>query len=307
MALVEQAAPAGLPSKDTIADHYNRHNDNETYDSAWFYSDPAYQAFLADAIRDEFYVGADGQVAQPDSFREREVILDIGCGNGTFTRLLADGCGTASPAYGFDPFLSPQTGDNFVSLPSLGAIEFARTISDVAHDAAGATGTDKPVLFSKVLLKEVVHHINDDFGEFCQKIAEYFRTEGRSNPNCQLLIATRLAEPKSYPFFESAKEAWRSHQMDAQVYVDSMKANGFTTVRQVVKGFRVEMPVQQWKQMVRNRFWSNFGDLSDQQIAQGLEEMGDFKEFQKEGDPSTLVFYDNFVFITGQVDPAQSN
>lgn len=180
----------------------------------------------------------------------------------------------------------------------MGAIEFARDIGAVARAAAASAPDRAPPVFSKVLLKEVVHHINEDFAEFCQRTAEYFHT---SEQRCALLVATRLADPKSYPFFEAARETWRSGQMDAQVYADQMAANGLKNVRQFIKGFRVEMPLQQWKQMIRNRFWSNFGCLSDQQIEAGLEEMGEFKEFQKEGDPTTIVFYDNFVFITGQL------
>lgn len=100
--------------KDAIAEHYNRHDENSTYDSAWFYSDPAYQAFLADTIRQQF-AAANGE-EDKDHLQARDVILDIGCGNGTFTRLLADRCGTLGPAYGFDPFLSPESGGNFVAL-----------------------------------------------------------------------------------------------------------------------------------------------------------------------------------------------
>jgi len=124
--------------------------------------------------------------------------------------------------------------------------------------------------FDRMLLKEMAHHIPEE------ERAEAFT--GLANllaPGGRLLILTRPHSP-DYPLFADARTEW---QKDTPATFhpgleDALRAAGLK-VETKPEAFPMALPKSVWYDMVRQKFWSCFSNLSDEQLEAGIKELED--------------------------------
>jgi len=98
-----------------------------------------------------------------------------------------------------------------------------------------------------------------------------------------------------YPFFTKAHQNWSAHQCDEAVYVQALKDAGFGEVIVQRHDYTVEMPAQQWYDMVRGRFWSNLAQFTEKEIDDGIKEIK-----ERVGNTSQISFPDRILFIVAK-------
>lgn len=268
------------------AKHYE--NVSEIYDQNVFYdvSGPLVQWQLQ-------------QVCEKLSLQPGDRIADVGAGTGAFTaeiaRWLQEQSATSEkgadtiPKANRDP-LPPVT----VVEPSAEMLEQARNRGGeslrlrlgTAGDFTSSESRQKEAgCYDKILLKEVMHHIpHDERTEVFRGMFELL------SPNGQFCILTRPKEP-DYPFFTGAMQHWIDHQDDAKDLEVMLSSAGFQVVTQIAS-FPIRLAKSTWYSMVRQRYWSNFADFSDQELEAGILEVE-----QKFPDGDELSFNEVEVFV----------
>ena len=243
-----RARARGLAS---LASHYG--GVRAVYDASPFYSPGPYEAWLAAAC------------IQRMELRSSHALADLGGGSG-----------------GFAAKLRELTNARFVSVvdPSAGMLAGAeadaRVDSAECADALGwATGspdTDsrRPARYERILLKEVIHHIEP------QERAQVFQSLKDSRLTSQdgkLLIVTRPQHDIDYPLWEAALEVWAENQPSETSIVNELKAAGFSDVTTHLHTYPHEVPVDKWCQLVKGRFWSTFSHFTDEELELGAEQI----------------------------------
>ncbi len=232
---------------DTIADLFN---------TVWHFSDE-YKEFV------HSHIMADLALTSTDT------LVDIGGGTGIFTSRLAHEADLQC-AYCIEP--SPAMCDEASKLDNIRAI---------CTDASGFCTLNLP--YTKLLLKEVIHHIRDR-EEFWKNIHHQLPPTGK------LLIITR-PQHIAFPFFDAAKEAFAANQPPHDVLVSELQKGGFSVETQC-RSHTFTLPKQQWYLMLRHRFMSDLSHFSDQEIEEGIDEI------EKKYPENHLTIVDNLIFIT---------
>lgn len=140
-----------------------------------------------------------------------------------------------------------------------------------------------------VLLKEILHHLETPF-----QVAELFGylKNGVVEPGGRVVVVTRPKKEVDYPFFQKAYDVWVSAQPDAEEWAASLRSKGFLDVSIATHSFDVELELDVWCDMIRNRFWSTFAGFSDEEIETGISEI-------REGSTSSTVnFEERAVLLT---------
>jgi trans-aconitate methyltransferase len=230
---------------DTIAD---------IYDKVWHFSAQYQDAMLANIIELLRLAPAD-------------TLADLGGGTGAYTKRLRDAVGLKQ-AYCIEP-----SRNMYLEAAKIAGIE------PFCADAAGFMALDLP--FSKVLLKEVVHHIPER-----ETLWRYLRqklpAQGR------ILIVTRPQDIK-LPLFEQAKAAFRQKQPHQDSLLAELRAGGFDAEAHV-RPYVFSLPKATWFDMLRSRFMSDLAPFTDAEIEAGIQEIdaahpGDSIEI-----PDTLLY-----------------
>lgn len=232
---------------DSIADVFNR---------IWYFSDD-YKDFVTSHIHHDL------------ALCNKDVLADIGGGTGSFTGRLAQEANLAQ-AYCIEP--SPAMCDEAAKLGNITAL---------CCDAHDFLATHTP--FSKILFKEVIHHIQER-EVFWKTLYRHLPPEGR------LLIITR---PKNiaFPFFASAKAAFERNQPSQESIETELHRGGFqTTVHH--RSHTFTLPKQDWYTMLRHRFMSDLGVFSDAEIEEGI------LEIEENYHSDTINIVDNLIFIS---------
>lgn len=232
---------------DSIAEVFNR---------IWYFSD-TYKDFVIGHIIDDL------------SLSRNDILADIGGGTGTFTSRLMEEAGLQK-AYCIEP--SGAMCEEAAKLEN---------ITPFHADAHAFLSTRTP--FSKLLLKEVIHHI-EDREPFWNAIFENLPHGGK------LLIITR-PQTVAFPLFQRAKEAFFQNQPSHELFESQLKECGFH-VETVHRSHTFTLPKMSWYEMLRHRFMSDLSLFSDEEIEAGIVEIGQI--YPEE----TINIIDNLIFIT---------
>ena len=231
---------------DTIADVFNR---------IWYFSE-AYAEFIITHILQDL------------ELRSEDTLVDIGGGTGTFTRRILDEAG-AEKAYCVEP-----------SRPMCDEASKIGKITALCMDAHSFLSAHIP--FSKLLFKEVIHHI-DDRRRLWKNVYDQLPENGR------LLIITR-PQTVSFPLFSSAKAAFARHQPPHPLLEAELKECGFKILSEQ-RSHTFTLPKERWYEMLRYRFMSDLRVFSDEEIEAGIDELETIYP-----DP-TIEIVDDLIFI----------
>ncbi len=232
---------------DSIAEVFNR---------IWYFSDD-YKDFVIRHIIGDLALSED------------DILADIGGGTGTFTSRLTNEA-HLQKSYCIEP-------------ASAMCIEASKlsNITAICADAHAFIASKTP--FSKMLLKEVIHHITDR-ERFWNHVHEALPHEGK------LLIITR-PQRIAFPFFDAAKEAFAKNQPPHESIETELQKSGFHIITQC-RSHTFTLPKESWYEMLRHRFMSDLGVFSDEEIEEGILEI----ESRYEGE--TIDIIDHLIFIT---------
>lgn len=232
---------------DSIAEHFNR---------IWYFSDD-YKDFVISHILNDLRFAPD------------DILADIGGGTGSFTSRLQHE-GAFECAYCIEP--SAPMCDEASKIPNITAI---------CTDAHGFLKQSIP--FTKMLLKEVIHHIDE-------RETFWLGTYNALPVYGKLLIITR-PQHIAFPFFDAAKEAFARNQPPHEIIETELLKSGFD-VNTSRRSHTFTLPKKSWYEMLRHRFMSDLGVFSDQEIEEGIEEI------ESRYDGETIDIIDHLIFIT---------
>jgi 2-polyprenyl-3-methyl-5-hydroxy-6-metoxy-1,4-benzoquinol methylase len=229
-----------------------------SFDQHWIYS-PEFVGWMAGRLREHLQVQPTDQVA------------DVGCGTGLYSRPLAD---VAEHVTALDP--TPEM--------IRGHRPHARVASLVATAEQFAARQVLPgARYDAVLLKEVLHHL-DDRPRMVQDLAARLRPGGR------LLIV--ITPPTiAHPLFAAALQRYARNPLTAEHVADWMRTAGLA-VQTSIEAISVELPVDRWADMVRSRYLSLLAWFDDEQLAAGVAEI------RRLHDP-VVRFADRYIFVVG--------
>lgn len=232
---------------DTIAEHFNR---------IWYFSD-AYKDFVITHILGDLQFSSD------------DILADIGGGTGSFTsRLISEG--SFDKAYCIEP--SEPMCDEASKLPNIKAL---------CYDAH--VFLDQTIPFTKMLLKEVIHHISD-------REIFWHKTYNALPIGGKVLIITR-PQHIAFPFFDAAKEVFARNQPPHERIENELRQSGFT-IRTTSRNHTFTLTKASWYEMLRHRFMSDLSHFSDKEIENGILEIE--SRYQSE----TIDIIDHLIFIT---------
>jgi cyclopropane fatty-acyl-phospholipid synthase-like methyltransferase len=231
---------------DSIAEVFNR---------IWYFSDE-YKNFVITHILGDL------------ELTDQDILVDIGGGTGSFTSRLALEANLRK-AYCVEP--SRAMCDEASKLEN---------ISAVCSDAHAFLASHTP--FTKMLFKEVIHHIKDR-DLFWKAVYELLPHNGK------LLIITR-PQRVEFPFFTAAKEAFARHQPPQELIESELRNGGFETTTHH-RSHTFTLPKEDWYTMLRHRFMSDLGVFSDAEIEEGI------KEIEHDHPYETIDIVDHLLFI----------
>jgi cyclopropane fatty-acyl-phospholipid synthase-like methyltransferase len=271
-------------STTTTKSHYESHS-ADSYESAYFYEVGTYTKHLRDLCQTRL------QIDQAGINRPR-ILLDIGGGTGTFTRMLIQdtpGC----RAVVVDPFLEKKTKeeesvtDDPVSFVSAPAEAF---MTEPSQDDLWWRRD-----FHQIMLKEVAHHFAD------QDRVPIFRGmwEGlvpATGPP-SLMMITRPQRDIDYPLWDAAREVWAKNQPSLDQFVSELTAAGFSDIQHSIEPYPCVISLERWQSMVKARFWSTFANFSDVELEEACRVIAE-NEKHRISDDGSLHFEDRLLFIT---------
>lgn len=228
----------------------------EVFNHIWYFSDE-YKNFVV------------GHIIGDLSLSRNDILADIGGGTGTFTSRLMEEAGLQK-AYCIEP--SGAMCEEAAKLDNITAFH---------ADAHAFLSTRTP--FSKLLLKEVIHHIGER-EQFWNTIFDNLPHGGK------LLIITR-PQTIQFPLFQKAKEAFFQNQPSHELFESQLKACGFS-VKTAHRSHTFTLPKKSWYEMLRHRFMSDLSIFSDEEIEAGIVEI-------EQTYPEEIInIIDNLIFIT---------
>lgn len=232
---------------DTIADVFNR---------IWYFSDD-YKDFVIQHIVNDL------------TLSEKDILADIGGGTGTFTSRLRNEA-HLQQAYCIEPASAMCAEASKLS-----------DITAICADAHTFIASNNP--FTKILLKEVIHHITDR--------ERFWNNVHKALPNGgKLLIITR-PQHIAFPFFNAAKEAFARNQPPHEFFETELRSCGFK-VETHMRDHTFTLPKESWYEMLRHRFMSDLGVFSDGEIEAGIDEI------EINYPDKSIDIIDNLIFIT---------
>jgi hypothetical protein len=288
--LLDRAAATARTT--TTQSHYKSHT-ADSYESAFFYEPGPYNDNLCQLCRQGL------QITNTDSTSIR-VLLDIGGGTGSFTRLLIQD--TPHRAIVVDPFLPPKAEVNVNDV-----VQFVAASAESFMDSNSDTITEDDEKdfwkrgYHQVLLKEVVHHFPAS-----QRVA-IFRglyqgletATAASDYNTALLIVTRPQLDIDYPLWDAARAVWAQHQPSQSELMSELAAAGFVNPLPTIESYPCSIPLERWQAMVRRRFWSTFANFTDAELEEACQAMTETERHRIYSD-GNLHFEDRLLFITAQ-------
>jgi ubiquinone/menaquinone biosynthesis C-methylase UbiE len=252
---------------DRIAEHYERAAAG--YDDQWGY-DPEHVRGFAQAV-----VGALRLSAS-------DVIADVGCGTGLYTRRLCEEVRPERPVLCVDPV--PAMLDRLPSVPGL------RPLLASAEDlAAGRVALPDGVPLDAIVLKESIHHVADRRATL-QGLVGLLSRHGR-------ILVVMLPRTLGHPLFREAHERFRERQPDPQEIVDVLDDAGLRTAVSH-RTFHTTVDRERYVGLLESRYLSVLGEFSEDELRAGVAQ---FRHAYR--DQPVIRFDDHVAFVTGWVRP----
>lgn len=216
--------------------HYN--NIADVFNKVWKFSN-GYKTWVIDNINKYL------------DLKEEDILVDIGGGTGTFTSMIKK-ISNVKRAICVEP-----------SFDMCNKAKNIDNIECVCEDAYSFSKTNN-VGYNKILLKEVVHHIN------CRK--DVWNNFYKNLPfNSKILIITRPQDIK-FPLFKRALEVFKENQPPIEDLVKELEDSKFEVVYEIKK-YTFPLSNDEWYMMIENRFMSDLNVFSDEQIKNGIDEL----------------------------------
>jgi hypothetical protein len=258
--------------------HYEAHS-TDSYEDAYFYEPGPYTEYLKDLVKDLLGL---------DQNHQERILLDIGGGTGNFTQMIIENSQTK--AIVVDPFLVDESRDKD------NKIQFVRAPAEIFKESAREEDKWWRQGYHKVLLKEVIHHIDDnDRVAVLRGIRQGLSNVGKDLPS--LLIITRPQVEIDYPLWPEAKSVWAKNQPSSEALVQDLNAAGFSKVMQSIEAYPCSIPLDRWLGMIKQRFWSTFSSFSDQELEAACVQIAKTESHRLDED-GVLHFEDRLVFLT---------
>ena len=122
----------------------------------------------------------------------------------------------------------------------------------------------RDIRYDRVWMTQVVHHLGDNMLTVFKNIRQQLNEGG------MMCIDTRPMKC-DYPWFQAATDAWNS--MDENHIVDTLNHAGYLDVQMLERSLEHIVPVEDWIEMIRMRFFSNLALLTNDDIEEGIHEM----------------------------------
>jgi ubiquinone/menaquinone biosynthesis C-methylase UbiE len=241
----------------TVTEHYRRLADR--YDQFLYYS-PDFVRTLTRKMIEKLDLQANDR------------LVDLGCGTAMYSLDILKQLPLSQPVVGVDPF--PEM---------LARIPEAAPLTPVAQDALAFSAV--PGTYDKILIKEAVHHVEDRRALFANLFA-------RLAPGGRLLLV-HVPPKLDYPIFEKALRRAEQWHADPDELAVLLARAGFAVERDAVD-FQHAIPTPVYFQMVASQYMSVLSSFTEQEIAEGLEEMQ-----RRFGDREVLEFTDHFDYVAG--------
>jgi trans-aconitate methyltransferase len=190
------------------------------------------------------------EIASRLDFDKKDVLVDMGGGTGLFSKLLIENTPLSNIVC-----VEPSR-DMYLEATKIKNI---CTINEDCETYLQSNG-----VFSKILFKEVVHHINDRRGAWIN-VYSLLPHGGK------LLIVTR---PKNttLPLFQKALEKFSQNQPSEEKLIAEFDTTGFQLSIET-KSFDFVIAKKSWISMLRQRFMSDLQNFSDDEIESGIQEV----------------------------------
>jgi SAM-dependent methyltransferase len=240
--------------------HYDRLA--ASFDDNWAYS-PAYITWMTRCILDRAAI-APGQV-----------VVDIGCGTGLYSRQMAAAGTTVICA---DP--SQAMLDQLPGNPALIPVQAS------AQDIAEHRITLPVGRLDAIVIKEAIHHVPASGRQ-----AVLSGLAGLLAPGGRIVIAM-LPASISYPLFTAALQRFESLQPDPAGIAATLSGAGLET-ELTYDSYTLTFDKDRYLSMVRNRYLSLLADFTDAELERGITEI------QERYPGDRLEFADRFAFIRG--------
>ncbi|CAE8702741.1 unnamed protein product [Polarella glacialis] len=192
-------------------------------------------------------------------------LVDVGGGTGGFTHLLAKEMLAAGD---LDPSVTLLAGC-FRRAPRLGDAGERRTRTEPSMQTMHGSAVSMVQVgmeFNKVLLKEVIHHLDAQ-----ERMVFLHGLWSGMPPGGRVLIVTRPQYP-AYPFPEAAREEWAAHQEPHSVFEEQLRGAGFE-VEVSTESFPLTMPKAAWNGMLQGKVWSTFAHFSDEKLSEWVQQL----------------------------------
>jgi len=291
--------------------HYSNHT-ADSYESSFFYS--SHSAYVDDlAHKVAVRLGLQSHTAarmQSPVITDSITLLDVGGGTGNFTQqVMAKSNHHHVKAIVLDPFLTPNDTPDRHGHPDLTFVAASAQQVFERKQQQRASITN----FHKVLLKEVIHHVNDNERvDILKGVHQHLSTchatdsinddQNKSSPS--LLIVTRPQRNIDYPLWDEALEVWAANQPSATQLTSDLQAAGFVHVETSIEEYPCSIPLTQWQNMIQQRFWSTFAHFTDDELQSACHEIE--KRYQADATSNRdndekakiLLFRDRLVFLS---------
>lgn len=244
--------------RDVTRAHYDRLADR--YDENWAYS-PEFIRWMTDGILGRL------------SLSSRDLMLDLGCGTGLYSRGLGEHTGTVVCADPSPAMLEQLPADEGLIPLCAGAEDLAEGRITPPHDG-----------YDAILLKEVLHHVADP-PQVLAGLARLLRPGGR-------ILVVMLPTTIDYPLFEAALTLFRERQPDPEDVATAMDRSGLRA-ELTYDAFPLTFTVERYTRMVRDRYMSLLSSFDDAEIEAGISEI------RREHPGPEVHFLDRFAFILG--------
>lgn len=142
-------------------------------------------------------------------------------------------------------------------------------------------------LMDRILMKEVVHHVND-LEALCQGLHRVLR------PGTGLALIAGRTFSKDVPWFPQAAKLFDESCMDVELICKHVRDVVGLSASITESTFDVHINLASWCTLLRNRFWSHLSTISDDEMEQGISEV---RKMYNDDDATPVVFPDRFTFI----------
>ncbi|NEP43389.1 MAG: class I SAM-dependent methyltransferase [Okeania sp. SIO2G4] len=240
----------------TSGNHYK--NIAKIFDNLWSYS-AEYIKFTTQKIIEHL------------DLTPTDTLADIGCGTGIYSQEILNQIQLQHPIICVDP-----------SAEMLAKIPANSRLNPIEMD--GVKFSKNPGIYNKIFLKEAIHHIEEKFILF-QNLYQRLTPGG-------IFLLLLWPPDIEHPLFTKALELFEKNQPRYQEMINLLQQVGFVVDMDMIE-YPLEVPKNQYFEMVENRYMSMLSTFNDTELAAGLKEIE-----EKYQDKSVLKFNDLMVFIT---------